>query len=1788
MNDPLSIAAALLALLGSPAFAGGAPSVPALVDPADVAFDPEGRLVVSKRGAVLVLARSGELIREVGRGGLSRPQGVAVDGAGRIYVSDPEAGGVFLFGPEGDLLARTAEVASPGDIALGPDGTVFACDPAGGRLVAFAPDLGAVRFVVARVSADPGPRALGEPRGVACSGGRIAVADARGGRVLVGPIPAAEDPILRAWLLVAPFGFEPRAVAFGRDGRVFVVDRGAVRAFSADGRDLGAFRARAVRAWYEPRGMATDGSGLLFSVDGSTRRVLGTTEDLFDEEPRIEIDPRDPALAVVEWKSLSPRPSVVRWGPTEACEREARHDEPKTAHRIVLRGLEPSTRYYLHVADPLEAVPPTTPPRPDLLLKTQRTSYALLSAGNFSGEYPFATGPGEGRAEWASLPAIVLVYLRVSFPPGPDGSKPPDRVLAEADLEVLRSELETYRVWVWRHSHLKLNLDFSWVIVGEARESSELGEVTPTVLRDIERGLAAQGKRVDDFWNAIVVGTHGWYAHYLAGTVAGSDHELGSCYVGFGPGTRPGWWWFPTHEHGHLIHSMVMCSNAGHFAFPDAPWTLPGKFGENFSFLAYNYRQFPPRGWLLLKTSALRSSPDRNGNGVPDDDPAVPLDERRFGRTEALGGDAFRRILAGVRTPGYPGSEDVDFEGRRHRLNEGELYWTDRKVRRSTPVLDGRISEGEWTEIAFLPNVSTPADRRGVRARLFVAWDEGRYYVAVRASQRVCATFDLDAANDGWFHGRDNLRFSVRPEGVPAGARAEGAIWDFLHDTLHVHEGQHWWREAYAPGDIAAAAGEEGGWWVLECAVPARREIGIRPRLGGKFALNAQISSDPPGDLPPTPFLDGEDFLYDLSCEPEGERAGWIPLWDGEVVAAADPGRAPAWFLPERPARFRDFDFRGEAWTEPGAAAGILFHTDAARGAPPEKGYEVRIHNSCRPEGGGEPCDPRATGSLVRTRSVYASAASDREWFPLEISVRGRRVLVRVNGLAVVDYAEPPEPRRAGPGRVLGEGTFAIAARGGEVRFRALAARAAEASLGEPPPANPRLDELEERGYPIWNAHVHLKGGLTLEEAFRESVRTGIPYGVAVNCGLNFPVRTDAALLETLCRLRGRPVFAAVQAEGREWTGLVSPRVVSEFDYVFSDSMTFSDDEGRRMRLWIPGEVRIGDPEAFLDLLVARTVRMIEEEPIDVYANPTFLPDRLRSRYEELWTDERIDRVIRAAVARGVAIEINAPLRLPSARFLRRAKALGAKFTLGTNNAGREVGSLDWAFDRIAECGIEPGDLWLPRPDRPGREPWLALVAGALDRLLEYGTDRYGPVSTGMFLAILDPVARSSPEEPLFLDTGAYFEEGRAHRRAIRGSNFWYDQAAIRVLYRVSELTGDRRYAEAADRSIDDFFRHAIRETGLPAWGTHVYYDAFLDRPGGDADGRGPHEILVYHPEWGALCRRDPEGARRIVDRIWERHVCDPATGQHNRHDDGRPGCDFAFSGGSFALACAALYAETKEARYLDRARTIADWHWRHRDPRTGLIPDAPSLKDRFDGQHSMTTIPGPFASQLLRAYELARDRWFLDVAVACVKAWDRWAWDEARGTYWSMLRLDGTPVEEGPRGEGYDVWAPRGPVDIWKTTIYSYEFPLVAAQSAIYAYELTAGPGGKGDPELLAIALRWARAIEKELPPKPGRRFGAELALAMPEVEKTGGTYAEDYARAISFFLHLHHATGEARHRKLALELAREAVEKLFREGLPRAHPAKPYWEATQGSGLLLHALLELAVFPERWRGAF
>lgn len=231
----------------------------------------------------------------------------------------------------------------------------------------------------------------------------------------------------------------------------------------------------------------------------------------------------------------------------------------------------------------------------------------------------------------------------------------------------------------------------------------------------------------------------------------------------------------------------------------------------------------------------------------------------------------------------------------------------------------------------------------------------------------------------------------------------------------------------------------------------------------------------------------------------------------------------------------------------------------------------------------------------------------------------------------------------------------------------------------------------------ITDLHVHLKGKLTLEDAVKKSKAENIDYGIAVNCGLGFPVHKDSQIDSVIAIFKNYPQFyLAMQAEGREWVNTFSKESIEKFDYVFTDAMTFTDAKGRRNRIWIKDETWIDDEEQFMDYLVNTLVKILNSEPIDIYVNSTYLPEQMASRYDQFWTPERMEKVITAARDNNIAIEINNRFRIPSADFIKRAKKGGVKFTVGTNNTDENFSGAAYALEMIKKCNLKEDDFFLP------------------------------------------------------------------------------------------------------------------------------------------------------------------------------------------------------------------------------------------------------------------------------------------------------------------------------------------------------------------------------------------------------------------------------------------------------------------------------------------------------------
>ena len=237
----------------------------------------------------------------------------------------------------------------------------------------------------------------------------------------------------------------------------------------------------------------------------------------------------------------------------------------------------------------------------------------------------------------------------------------------------------------------------------------------------------------------------------------------------------------------------------------------------------------------------------------------------------------------------------------------------------------------------------------------------------------------------------------------------------------------------------------------------------------------------------------------------------------------------------------------------------------------------------------------------------------------------------------------------------------------------------------------------EEFDFPRIDFHAHVEGDFKLLVALELARSRGVKLGLAAHGGCGQKMNNDAALRSYLEEMAGASVYKGMQAEGLDWMKCFSKEAVALLDFVLSDALTFPEKDGHLVQLWTPAAT-ITDPQDFMERYVAFNVRVISHEPIDIFANPTFLPGAIAAEYDKLWTKERMRRVIDAAVKFDVAIEINSRYNVPSLAFLRMAKEAGVKFSFGSNAHDDKVGKLDYSLQMARELGLRRENMFMPAP----------------------------------------------------------------------------------------------------------------------------------------------------------------------------------------------------------------------------------------------------------------------------------------------------------------------------------------------------------------------------------------------------------------------------------------------------------------------------------------------------------
>ncbi len=409
-------------------------------------------------------------------------------------------------------------------------------------------------------------------------------------------------------------------------------------------------------------------------------------------ETRVQIRQSD--LPAVAWRPQELRRDLWAEGGVRIVEGES---GKRTYHRIRIGGLQPGKRYYYRVYDP--NLTPTTEER------------RWSAEPPWRREYAFATLAPEGYKTIIRLPVKVLLMTNVinvqSAYADPNNPAPPPPTFTAEQLARIKEEYAIAARYFWVNSGMRFWVDFElfvddrWQRWGPEPENAEgfykglpLSRAYPGVdfappgggaftildtqnplrtnLEPVYEPMPYAGQIEQAFTRRWNPQTQRWEFYNSGGGTYGVDSfpdgiPSRSQFLGGGDTA-----WLVAHEFHHQMESFGAFSLANRederivFNHPEPryrrtnpdgsvsmnAWNTSGRHGEHWSVMAYWDRTLSDAQWLRLYFGQVVVVRDQDGDGFPDDDPRLPLDEKRFGtdpmnpRTDGMTPDLQKVMLS--------------------------------------------------------------------------------------------------------------------------------------------------------------------------------------------------------------------------------------------------------------------------------------------------------------------------------------------------------------------------------------------------------------------------------------------------------------------------------------------------------------------------------------------------------------------------------------------------------------------------------------------------------------------------------------------------------------------------------------------------------------------------------------------------------------------------------------------------------------------------------------------------------------------------------------------------------------------------------------------------------------------------------------------------------------------------------------------------------------------------------------------------------------------------------------
>jgi len=847
---------------------------PPLDAPCDVAVDSGGRIVVADTGndAVKIYPEDPQARpRTIGRGlvrQFSSPEGVAIDERGNIIVFDTGNSAVKIVSPEGRLLA----VITPAlpSLKRQPEARIRApiagCYLGKGYLA--IADRGVPTYSLWRY--DPA-----SPRSETCQ--------------FIGYGPPPEDAFniyvrdiaydkKRGRLAYLASNFPLRSAAFLYFQEVDPDDPRRLA-----GGDTPFWLRVPLVGWVgDPAGLAFSPEGDLYITDAgshSLQKIDRESFGLLNTPVSVNVQPTG---ATLKYVSTTKAPTLLHYGVMpgdlrgiDSSELSGNYADPTAVsdHEAYLTDLFPSTRYaYRHLLS--------------------RDFFCRLASGkpvrNFSGTMCFATQPAAGSVEYLNFPLRVLLFtnVRQASPGTPSGSTTADSTGDDADgpsdrqiEERVRRQLEAARLFFWANSRMTCNVKPDVVVVRDRVQAPLLPPLQKGVgemphLKDFlsrVEGLVKKhaGRDLSSSRNLFIIYAVRPLAPKGSPSATGGSPSMtcGLPYMGgavsvvrYGADNT---WSFITELRRQLSIMHLASSRED---------TLPSLLkdpGCDRSMVAWDsladlLRAMGKQGWLSNRCGIFKLTRDEDEDGVPDDEPDCPLDEKRFGtspRTEDSDGDGVSdmneilasrwagsfpiiRVLAdgtseGTRASGNhvtpsASAMDSDGDGVTDSEDRNPLCPLDDSIPKRAISLDGEVSADEWENAASMRIVDP--EYSGV---LRAAWSETHLCFSLTGAasgEPPSVRIRIDGAADGFLRGSDAVALVLEPRSDRSfSVRAED-------EGLAVAGGGLSAGRAQLPLlEVAAAWSEAGGKAQVEIGLPKSANLGLNLFAGEEVAFDFEL-----------------------------------------------------------------------------------------------------------------------------------------------------------------------------------------------------------------------------------------------------------------------------------------------------------------------------------------------------------------------------------------------------------------------------------------------------------------------------------------------------------------------------------------------------------------------------------------------------------------------------------------------------------------------------------------------------------------------------------------------------------------------------------------------------------------------------------------------------------------------------------------------------------------------------------------------------------------------------------